>query len=52
MLHVCGVYFLFMWTTTWILLKNLALVLVQQASKLLLNKRQTYTENPISILLM
>lgn len=52
MLHVCGVYFLFMQNTTWVSLKDFDLVLVQQASKLFLNKRQTYTANPISILLM
>ena len=52
MLHVYGVYFLFMQNTTWVSLKDLDLVLVQQASKLFLNKRQTYTANPISILLM
>lgn len=49
MFHVCGVYFLFTQNTTWVSLKDLNLVLVQQASKLFRNKRQTYTANPISI---
>lgn len=52
MLHACGGYFLFMQNTTWVSLKDLDLVFVQQASKVFLNKRQTYTTNPISILLM
>ena len=52
MLCVRGVYFLFLQNATWVSLKDLDLVLVQQASKLFLNKRQTYTANPLSILLM
>lgn len=41
-----------MQNTAWVSLKDLDLVLVQQASEVFLNKRQTYTANPISILLM
>lgn len=52
MLRVCGVYILFMQNTAWVPFKDLDLVLIQKASKLFLNKRQTYTANPIGILLM
>lgn len=50
MLPVCGVYISFMQNTTWVSFKDLDFVFIQKASKLFLNKRQTYTANPISIL--